>query len=423
MAMPASPWRRSAPVQCDARHNRCPGHARGQYNSPQMDDGGRGGARVRRAVAISALLFATGSLAAQTPADTAKAATTRAAERIRALQAEADRLASQARTVFGDLRKLELEREITQQEVARTEAELARVTLAQRQAAARLKALEATRIAQTPGVNERLVELSKRGRGGYVQLLMASDDIRAFGRLSRGVAAVAELDRVRVETHRRTMAAERDALASVGQERIAVEASQKEARRARAALDTAVAARNRLIDSLDHQRDLAAQYVGELQAAQLKIERTLASADASPSATALPIRPFRGDLPWPVAGSVVSRFGRSPAGRFGTAVVRNGIDVKAQEGTGAGAVHEGRVAYAAPFAGFGNLVIVDHGDSAFTLYGHLSEVTVADGAVVKAGDIVGRVGLAPAGGAALYFEVRIDGRPVDPVQWLARPKR
>ena len=92
-------------------------------------------------------------------------------------------------------------------------------------------------------------------------------------------------------------------------------------------------------------------------------------------------------------------------------------------GAGARAVHEGIVAFAAPFAGFGVLVIVDHGASAFTLYGHLSEATVAAGAVVKAGEVVGRVGLAPAGDAALYFEVRIDGRPVDPVEWLARPRR
>ena len=95
----------------------------------------------------------------------------------------------------------------------------------------------------------------------------------------------------------------------------------------------------------------------------------------------------------------------------------------AAEGSGARAVHEGRVAFAAPFTGFGVLVIVDHGGSAFTLYGHLAEASVAEGAAIKAGDIVGRVGLAPAGGAALYFEVRIDGRPVDPLQWLARPKR
>jgi len=356
-------------------------------------------------------------LFAQSPVDEAR---TRVAARIRALQVEADRLASQARTVFGDLRKLELEREIAQQELLRADADVVRVTAAQLQATARLQALEATRMAQTPGVNERLIELAKRGQGGYLQLLPSSDDVRAFGRLSRGVAAVAELDRVRLETHRRTLLAERAALAAVDKERAAVEASRAEARRARAVLDTAVAARNRLIDSLDQQRDLAAQYVSELQAAQTQIERTLATADAASRTVALPIRPFRGDLPWPAAGPVISRFGRSPAGRFGTAIVRNGIDVGTPEGSAARVVHEGTVAFAAPFTGFGVLVIVDHGDSAFTLYGHLSEATVSEGAVVKAGEVVGRVGLAPAGDAALYFEVRIDGRPVDPLQWLAR---
>lgn len=365
------------------------------------------------------MLWTAVALGAQTPANDARA---RVADRIRTLQAEADRLAAQARTVFGDLRKLELEREIAQQEVIRTDADVARVTATQQQAATRLQALEATRVAQTPGVHERLVELSKRGRGGYLQLLLASDDIRAFGRLSRGVAAVAELDRVRLETHRRTLAAERDALAAVNKERAAVEALQQEARRARATLVATVAARNRLIDSLDRQRDLAAQYVSELQAAQQQIERTLAAAGSASASVALPFRPFRGDLPWPVSGPVVSRFGRAATGRFGTAVVRNGIDVGTPEGTGARVVHGGRVAFAAPFTGFGVLVIVDHGGSAFTLYGHLSEATVAEGAMVKAGEVVGRVGLAPAGDAALYFEVRIDGRPVDPLQWLARPK-
>ena len=368
----------------------------------------------------AALLIGAATLAAQTPAGTANTATARAAERIRTLQVEVDRLAAQARTVFGDLRRLELQREISQQEVLRAEADVARVTGAQQRAAARLRAVEATRVAQTPGVSERLVELSKRGRGGYLQLLLASGDVRAFGRLSRGVAAVAELDRVRLEAHRKALAAEREALAAVNKERAAVDASQKEARRARAALDSAVAARNQLIDSLDRRRDLAAQYVSELQAAQLQIERTVAAAGATSATVVLPIRPFRGDLPWPATGPVVSRFGRAPAGRFGTTVVRNGIEVAVPEGTEARAIHEGRVAYAAPFAGFGVLVIVDHGASSFTLYGHLSEATVAADAAVKPGDVVGRVGLAPAGGAALYFEVRIDGRPVDPLQWLRR---
>jgi septal ring factor EnvC (AmiA/AmiB activator) len=342
------------------------------------------------------------------------------AARIKSLQAESDRLAAQARTVFGELRRLELDREIKQQEVVKTDLELTRVTADRDRTERRVAELEAVRISQTPGVKERLVELSKRGRGGYVQLLLASNDVRAMGRMARGVAAVAELDRVRVETHRRTLAAERDALNELDQQRDAVEQLQRDATSARAAVDAAVAARNRLIDDLDRRRDLAAQYVEELQAAQLQIERTIATTGAGSAVIALPIAPFRGDLPWPLDGPVTSRFGRVPAGRFGTSIVRNGIEVGAQEGAIATAVHEGTIAYAAPFTGFGTLVIVDHGGSAFSLYGHLLDASVSAGTNVSRGAPLGRVGLSPTGGAGLYFELRIDGRPVNPLEWLAR---
>ena len=362
------------------------------------------------------------TLNAQTPADNVQAQAARAAARIRVLQREADRLAAAARTVFGDLRKLELERAIKREELATVEAQLAAVTAERNAATARVKALEAARVAQTPGVASRLVEIAKRGRGGYLKMLLAADDVRAFGRLSRGVAAVAELDRVRLETHRRTLAAERTAAATLDQQRAVVAATQKAAATARAALDAAVSARNRLIDDLDRRRDLTAEYVSELQAAQAALERTLATAGAASTTVTLPIRPFRGDLEWPIAGTVVAGFGRSAAGRFGTTIVRNGIEVAAPEGATARAVHEGTVAFAAPFAGYGVLVIVDHGASAFTLYGHLAEAAVAQGARVRRGEAVGTVGLVPAGGAALYFELRIDGRPVDPLQWLRRSR-
>ena len=82
------------------------------------------------------------------------------------------------------------------------------------------------------------------------------------------------------------------------------------------------------------------------------------------------------------------------------------------------AVHGGTVGYADVFAGFGTLVILDHGSNNYSLYGYLGDVLVAQGAAVDAGAELGRVGLAPAGPAALYFEIRIDGRSVDPLQWL-----
>jgi septal ring factor EnvC (AmiA/AmiB activator) len=64
------------------------------------------------------------------------------------------------------------------------------------------------------------------------------------------------------------------------------------------------------------------------------------------------------------------------------------------------------------------LVILDHGAGAYTHYGHLAEARVERSAHVAPGDTIGSVGLAPAGAAAHYFEVRVDGRPVDPLQWL-----
>lgn len=358
----------------------------------------------------------------QVPSETNRTQAERAQRRIRALQVEADRLATQSRTVFGDLRRLEIDRAIKQEELLNVERGLVRATVDRDLTAKRLKVLEATRIAGTPGVAERLVELSKRGRAGYVQLLLATDNVRAMGRMARGVAAVAELDRLRLDTHRKNLAAEQAALAELNQQRTAMAVLQKDAARAKAAVDAAVNARNRLIDDLDRRRDLAAQYVAELQEAQRELERRVASTDAASTVVALPIRPFRGDLPWPIKGAVTERFGKVPSGRFGTTIVRNGIEVAATEGTPVTAVHEGTVAYAAPFTGFGTLVIVDHGRSAFTLYGNLAEAVVTAGTNVSRGTAVGMLGQSPSGGAALYFEVRIDGRPVDPLQWLGSNK-
>jgi murein hydrolase activator len=101
--------------------------------------------------------------------------------------------------------------------------------------------------------------------------------------------------------------------------------------------------------------------------------------------------------------------------------VKNGIEIAVDEGSPVRAVHPGTVGFAGVFPGYGTLVIVDHGAEHYSLYGYLAETRVERGQQVAAGDELGRAGFAPAGGAALYFEVRIDGDPVDPVQWLKKP--
>lgn len=99
---------------------------------------------------------------------------------------------------------------------------------------------------------------------------------------------------------------------------------------------------------------------------------------------------------------------------------RSGIELSLPEGAPVRAVHEGTVAYADQFTGYGNLVILDHGNRSYSLYGNLSELDVKKGDAVAAGATVGLTGRNTAGNPSLYFELRIDGQPVDPLQWLKR---
>jgi septal ring factor EnvC (AmiA/AmiB activator) len=190
------------------------------------------------------------------------------------------------------------------------------------------------------------------------------------------------------------------------------------ARRARAAADRAVAERAELIERIDSQRDLTAQYVGELQVARDRLDQQIAGlAGDNRDAVVVPLAPFRGGLDWPVSGEVASRFGQ-PTGRQGGPLIRSAMEIAAPEGTSVRAVHGGTVGYAEGYTGLGTLVIVDHGGNNFSLYGYLLSLNVQRGEIVEAGGEVGRVGPSPAGPSQLYFELRIDGRSVDPVQWL-----
>jgi len=344
----------------------------------------------------------------------------RAAARLAALQKEAEALASQERTLLGELRKLEVEREIRVEKLAAVEREAAEVRAKLAAATARAKTLEENAERQRPDIDARLVRLYKMGRAGYWRMLLDVNSLREIGRAYRTAAALSRIDRDRVEEHRRTLAAltaERTALQARAKD---LDRLQNDARRATAAVEAAVAARGALVKSIDERRDLNAQLAGELQDAQRKLQSTVAqmAAGREVAAATLPIRPFRGALPWPSEGVVSVRFGAG--GRDTPASSRNGIELSLPEGQAVRAVHEGMVAYADAFSGYGNLVIVDHGDRSYSLYGHLSGVSVKKGDRVETATPVGLAGRNPSGNPSLYFELRVDGQPVDPLQWLKR---
>lgn len=373
------------------------------------------------ALAISLAVGAT--VLAQVPVDRSQteALARRVADRMAALQREADALANQARSLLVELRKLEIDRQMKVEQLAQIQRETEEVHTKLAASVSRTDALQGEANRQLPDVEARMVQLYKMGRAGYWRLLLDVNSLRDVGRAYRTAAALGRIDRDRVGEHRRTLSALTKERADLKARATELAALQRKAEQAAAAVARAVAARSDLVTSIDARRDLNAQLAGELQVAQQKLQATLsATAAGRPAGAAtLPLRPFQGTLPWPAEGILTSPFGRQPPKSPGPAV-RNGIELSLPEGDAVHAIHAGTVGFADFFTGYANLVIVEHGDRSYSLYGHMSALSVKKGDRVDAGTTVGLAGRNPAGNPSLYFELRVDGKPVDPLQWLKR---
>jgi septal ring factor EnvC (AmiA/AmiB activator) len=130
-----------------------------------------------------------------------------------------------------------------------------------------------------------------------------------------------------------------------------------------------------------------------------------------------PFKSVRGKMPWPVPGKPSNRFGRP---RNEGKMRWQGVTIPAKEGTPVRAIHHGRVVYADWFRGSGLLLIIDHGDGYMSLYAHNQTLLKDVGEWVAAGTTVSTVG--NSGGqdrAALYFEIRHQGKPTDPARWCS----
>jgi septal ring factor EnvC (AmiA/AmiB activator) len=139
-------------------------------------------------------------------------------------------------------------------------------------------------------------------------------------------------------------------------------------------------------------------------------------ADASLSARAFPT--LKGRLKLPVRGELMNRYG-GPREEGG--VTWRGLFIRATVGELVRAVADGRVVYADWLRGFGNLLILDHGGGYMSLYGYNEGLLRQVGEGVKGGDAVAQVGASGgAGESGLYFELRYDGKPFDPMRWVAR---
>ncbi len=123
----------------------------------------------------------------------------------------------------------------------------------------------------------------------------------------------------------------------------------------------------------------------------------------------------RGKMPWPVGGKPSNRFGHK---RNAAGMRWQGVNIPARAGTTVSAIHQGRVVYADWFRGSGLLLIIDHGDGYMSLYAHNQSLLREVGEWVKAGTPISTVGdNGSLDQSGVYFEIRHQGKPVDPARW------
>jgi septal ring factor EnvC (AmiA/AmiB activator) len=131
------------------------------------------------------------------------------------------------------------------------------------------------------------------------------------------------------------------------------------------------------------------------------------------------LQPKKGIFQLPVKGSVISNYGQQKQPDLNTYVFNSGIDISASFGEPIRAASFGTVIYIGNVKGYGDIIILDHGGNVVTLYAHLSKVLVKLNEQVSKGQIIGQVGT--SGGVPtprLHFEVRVEGKPVNPFDWL-----
>ncbi len=128
----------------------------------------------------------------------------------------------------------------------------------------------------------------------------------------------------------------------------------------------------------------------------------------------------QGRLAWPVRGKVIGRFGPEVHPKWGTRIQNNGVDIEVSIGTAVRSVAKGRVDYVSEdFGTYGEMIILNHGDGYYTLYGHLSSIAVSVGQEVQSGQTIAQSGDSGSlKGPILHFEVRKGGASLDPESWL-----
>ncbi len=314
-----------------------------------------------------------------------------------------------------EVRLGELNRDLRDNQTAleRQKAELGKLEKQQR-------SLEKERIAQQQRIMRELRQAYQMGREGALKALLNQDKPETLARAlayhgyiydarQQAVAAyrktLIDLKAVAADIHRTTKTLT-ETRASLAQQLADIKATRASRQKTLAKINANIAGRDQQRESLLRDRSQLEELLENIEAAIIAL--------VEPESYK-PFTAVKGKMPWPLAGKHRNRFGQA---RNKGKMRWQGVTIPAAPGTDVRAIHYGRVVFADWLRGSGLLVVIEHGDGFMSLYAHNQSLLVEQGEWVTAGTVIATVG--NSGGQsdnALYFEIRRNGKPVNPARW------
>ena len=299
----------------------------------------------------------------------------------------------------GELRKLNAEMNVLEKKVTQQEREIAK--------------LEEILAAQDELFQSKVRAMYKLHRVGMVRVLFSAEDYSDALRRYKAFQLVAKNDLQLIQTYQQGIAEREKKREDLIQKRKTLTQKKNEVAAKKKEIEKQKRKKATLLASVKKERLAYEQAITELK----EREKALHSLVNKLTVRASELRGtgfknLQGKLPPPVKGTIFSPKGRE-----------KGIGIKAPEGTKIQAIFKGKIAYAAWFKGYGNLIIIDHGGGYHTVVAHASRLLKKVGEKVKRGDVVALVGSTGSiEGPMLYFEIRHHGTAVNPLTWLALPR-
>jgi len=264
----------------------------------------------------------------------------------------------------------------------------------------------------------RLIALYKMRKTPPEIVLLTSASYSDLLRTDKYLRAIIDFDARLVETYGHQMVLQKSYQETLVQDELRWQQTVSDIEEKKEEVEKARETKRALLKSIRNQRLVYKKLIGELEERGKGLQTLIGKLEKERSLFAYgktKHEAVKGKLIPPVEGKVISLFKEGG---------QNGVEIKAPSGAEVRAVLPGKILYADWFKGFGNLMIIDHGDHTFTVSAYCSQLLKRAGDTVSQGETIALVGSAGSlKGPCLYFEIRHQGKPEDPMNWISHLDR